>query len=136
MHILTTSDSAQVLRVIPRRENNGDVTMTLTYKSANRDLNYVSEYHWQTTDFYFNELGVNWNQYQDFDFTYTDVFSTLTAVFSLKEDTFYTLKLTDVDGELYQGIIFCTNQTDYNKFDVHKDDYVVEDSYDNEYVIL
>lgn len=136
MHVLTTSNSTQVLKVIPRRQNNGVVTMSLIDKSTNRQSNYVSEYYWHTTDFYFNELDVNWNQDPDFVFAYADVFSTVTSVFYLKEGTFYTIKLSDVDGELYEGMIFCTDQTDYDKYDPNKNDYIMESTYDNEYVIL
>jgi len=110
--------------------------MTLIDKSTNRDSNYVSEYYWQTTDFYFNELDVDWNQDPDFVYEYGDVFSTITSIFYLKEGTFYTIKLSDIDGELYEGMMFCTDQTDYDKYDPNKNDYVVESTYNNEYVIL
>ena len=52
------------------------------------------------------------------------------------KDRFYSFEVKDGSNVIYKGLIFCTNQTDYDKFDVHKDDYVVEDSYDNEFVIL
>jgi hypothetical protein len=61
---------------------------------------------------------------------------TLSGSFSLVEDRFYSFEVKDGSNVIYKGLIFCTNQTDYDKFDVHKDDYVVEDSYDNEFVIL
>jgi hypothetical protein len=32
--------------------------------------------------------------------------------------------------------MFCTDQTDYDKYDPNKNDYVVESTYNNEYVIL
>lgn len=56
----------------------------------------------------------------------------------MEEGRFYsmTMKNQGTDDIVYKGMVFSTEQTDYNRFDVHKDDYVVEDSYDNEYVIL
>ena len=37
---------------------------------------------------------------------------------------------------IYRDTIFCTNQTDFDKFDVHKDEYVTEDTFDNEFIVL
>lgn len=136
MHILTTSTEEQSINLVTRRANQGVVSILLYDKSARREINYNTEYYWQTTDLFFNEVNEYWNQSPQLSYTYGDVFSTLSGVFNLKENQYYSIKLLDGEGELYRGIIFCTNQTDYNKFDVHKDDYVVEDSYDNEYVIL
>lgn len=136
MHILTTSTEEQSINLVTRRVNQGVVSILLYDKSARREINYNTEYYWQTADLFFNEVNEYWNQSPQLSYNYGDVFSTLSGVFNLKENQYYSIKLFDSEGELYRGIIFCTNQTDYNKFDVHKDDYVVEDSYDNEYVIL
>jgi len=59
--------------------------------------------------------------------------------FALVENTNYSMTVLNGDGSgdvLYRDTIFCTNQTDFDKFDVHKDDYVTEDTYDNGFIVL
>ena len=136
MHVLTTSTEQQTIKIVPRRDNQGEVTVRLYDKSTRRDVNYASAYYWQTTDVFFSEADQDWNEDPQVVFTYGDVFSTISGQFNLTENEYYGIKLIDSVGELYKGIIFCTNQTDFNKFDVHKDDYVVEQSYNNEYITV
>jgi predicted small secreted protein len=111
MHILTTSTDAQTLQIVPRSDASSP-TFELTDKSKN------------TT----STISVSK--------TASTPFMTLSGSFSLVQNRFYSFAVKDGSDVIYKGLIFCTDQTDYNKFDVHKDDYVVEDSYDNEYVIL
>ena len=47
-----------------------------------------------------------------------------------------TITVKDGSTVIYRGSIFCTDQTDYNVFDVHSGDYTTENSYDNDFVIL
>jgi len=54
----------------------------------------------------------------------------------LKEGRFYTFKVKDGTSIIYRGAIFCTDQTNFNIFDVHSGDYTTENSYDNDFVIL
>jgi len=64
-------------------------------------------------------------------------YMSLTGNFSLKEGTNYSMEVTNTSGDvIYRDVIFCTNQTDYNKFDVHKNEYVTEDTFDNEFIVL
>jgi len=118
MHILTTSGSDQDLKVVLR----SDVTFA---KVSLYDKSKRSEFS-DNTNTISKSNGI----------------TTITVSFDsddLIEDRFYSLTIEDLNNSnavVYRGLVFCTNQTDYNKFDVHKDDYVVEDSYDNEYVIL
>ena len=136
MHVVTTSTDSQTIRFIPRRENDGDVTVRIYDKSSRREVNYSSAYFWQTTDIFFNNADQTWNEDPEIVFIYNDVFSTVSGQFSFRENEYYGIKLIDNSGELYKGVLFCTDQTDYDKFDVHKDDYVVEQSYNNEYITV
>jgi hypothetical protein len=136
MHVLTTSTDQQTIKIVPRRDNQGEVTVRLYDKSTRKTINYEPPYSWQTADVFFNEADQDWNETSEVTFTYGDVFSTVSGEFNLRENEYYGLKLIDSAGELYKGIIFCTNQTDFAKFNVSKDDYVIETSYDNEYIIL
>tara|TARA_R110000796_G_scaffold108427_1_gene219435 strand:- start:253 stop:588 length:336 start_codon:yes stop_codon:yes gene_type:complete len=111
MKILTTT-SIQTIKFIPR-ELVSAVTLTLTNKNT-RTSSTVS-------------VGVaNSNGYMS-----------LTGSFSLIENTNYSMEVTKASGDvIYRDTIFCTNQTDLDKFDVHKNDYVTEDTFDNEFIVL
>ena len=112
MKILTTS-ATQSIKFIPR-EIESIVLLKLTDKNT-RTSTYVSV------------TVVNSNGYM-----------TITGTtFALVENTNYSMEVESYGGtNIYRDTIFCTNQTDFDKFDVHKDDYVTEDTYDNEFIVL
>ena len=136
MHVVTTSTDSQTIRFVPRRQNDGDVTVRIYDKSSRREINYSSSYVWQTTDLLFNNVDQNWNADPEVVFNYGDIFSTVSGQFSFRENEYYGIKLIDNGGELYKGILFCTDQTDFDKFNVHKNEYIAEQSYDNEYITV
>ena len=111
MKILTTTPS--FIKFIPR-EAASSVTLTLTNKNT-RTSETVS-------------LGVSNSN------GYMTLYSGIPA---LVENTNYSMEVKNSSGDvIYRDTIFCTNQTDFDKFDVHKDDYVTEDTYDNEFIVL
>ena len=113
MKILTTS-ATQSIKIIPRLYTD-NVILRLTNKNTRED-------------FLVSVSSVNSNGYM-----------TLTGTtFALVENTNYSMVVFDGSGSgaIYRDTIFCTNQTDFDKFDVHKDDYVTEDTYDNEFIVL
>jgi len=112
MKILTTA-SVQSIKFIPR-EAASSVTLTLTNKNTRTSTNV--------------SVGVS----------NSDGYMTLSsAAFSLIEGTNYSMEVANQSGDvIYRDTIFCTNQTDYDKFDVHKDEYVTEDTFDNEFIVL
>lgn len=60
----------------------------------------------------------------------------LTAVFSLREGFFYSLKVT-LDGLItYRGKVYCTAQTDYEKYTVNQGQYEAEQTNQNNYIII
>ena len=113
MKILTTTSGS--IKFIPR-ENASPVTLTLTNKNT-RTSETVS-------------VGV----------TNSNGYMTITgSAFALVENTNYSMEVLNDDGSgdvLYRDTIFCTNQTDFDKFDVHKGEYVTEDTFDNEFIVL
>ena len=111
MKILTTT-SIQTIKFIPR-ELVSSVILTLTNKNTRTSFTV--------------SVGVsNSNGYMS-----------LTGSFSLIENTNYSMEVTKSSGDvIYRDTIFCTNQTDLDKFDVHKNDYVTEDTFDNEFIVL
>ena len=52
------------------------------------------------------------------------------------EGRFYQFTVYDNDGVQYKGRLFCTAQTEYDKYTVNENVYTQEQSYDNEYIIL
>ena len=112
MKILTTS-ATQSIKFIPR-EAATSVVLVLTNKNTRTSTNI--------------SVGVS----------NSDGYMTITSgAFPLIEGTNYSMKVVNQSGDvIYRDTIFCTNQTDYDKFDVHKDEYVTEDTYDNEFIVL
>ena len=111
MKILTTTPS--FIKFIPR-EAASSVTLTLTNKNT-RTSETVS-------------LGVSNSN------GYMTLYSGIPA---LVENTNYSMEVKNSSGDvIYRDTIFCTNQTDFDKFDVHKDDYVTENTFDNEFIVL
>jgi hypothetical protein len=111
MKILTTTSGS--IKFIPR-ENASPVTLTLTNKNT-RTSETVS-------------VGVAYSN------GYMTVYS---GIPTLVENTNYSMEVKNSSGDvIYRDTIFCTNQTDFDKFDVHKDDYVTEDTFDNEFIVL
>ena len=63
----------------------------------------------------------------------------LDGTFALTEDNLYSYKVelsSDNSEEIYRGLIYCTNQTNLDKYFINQNEYIEEDSFDNEYVIL
>jgi hypothetical protein len=91
------------------------------------DKNKRKTYTVNTSDFIGIGSIVNSDGYLSFDLSFA----------YWEENTNYSLKVVNDSGDvIYRDTIFCTNQTDYDKFDVHKDEYVTEDTYDNEFIVL
>jgi len=113
MKILTTS-ATQSIKFIPRVSATG-VILKLTNKNTR-------------ASFVVGVSTVNSNGYM-----------TITGTaFSLVENTNYSMEVLNDNGSgvIYRDTIFCTNQTDFDKFDVHKDDYITENTFDNEFIVL
>ena len=111
MVILTTSTDAQSFKVIPRSAESS-VTFELTDK-------------YKRTTSAVTVSVTNSNGYM-----------TLTGSFSLIEDRFYSFAIKSGSTVIYRGSIFCTNQTNFNTFDVHSGEYTTENTYDNDFVII
>jgi|TARA_R110000744_G_scaffold337291_1_gene442531 predicted small secreted protein len=111
MIILTTSTDAQSFKVIPRSAESS-VTFELTDKSK-RTTSLVSV------------SVTNSNGYMN-----------ITGSFSLVEDRFYSFAVKNGSVIIYRSSIFCTNQTNFNTFDVQSGEYTTENTYDNDFVII
>jgi len=116
MILLTTSEEAQQIKVIPRAYA-ASVTLKLRDESKNTVTTYSSV------------AATNVKGYL-----------TLSRAFSLVEGRFYELTILDGTEVIYKDRIFCTDQdvdqatNDY--YSVNKNVYDSENSYDNEYIII
>lgn len=111
MEILTTATTVQSLKIVTRK----DVvlpTLTLTDKSTRTSSDVVVT---KTTE---------------------GDYMVLSAAFNLKEGTQYSYRVKDGLEEIYRGLIFCTDQSNLDNYFVNKDEYVSEDTYDNDFVII
>lgn len=111
MVILTTSTDAQSFKVIPRSAESS-VTFELTDKSK------------RTT----SSVAVT--------VTNSNGYMTVTGSFSLIKDRFYSFVIKNGSVIIYRGSIFCTDQTNFNTFDVHSGEYTTENTYNNDFVII
>lgn len=111
MHILTTSTDSQSLKIAPRKDASSP-TLSLTDKTK------------RTTS------TVSVTKSNDGDYM------VLSGSFSLKEGSQYSFRVKDGSTEIYRGIIFCTDQTSLDKYFINKDEYVTQNDYDNDFVIL
>lgn len=113
MIILEESASSQTIRFIPRSYTSGT---TYTIKINNETTN--KEVFSQTTT----------------SFTSNDYYYEYSNTFTLKEDTYYTLEITDSSGVVFRDKVFCTNQT-ISSYSVNNNAYTVQ-SDDNEFILI
>jgi len=116
MKILSTSASAQTIKVIPR-EYVTSATLKLTDDTTNTSVSYSVS---PTTDR--NYLSIS-------------------QALSLKEGRFYDMLITKTDGTvIYKDKVFCTAQTvaqaDNDYYTINKDVYTTDTSFDNDFIIL
>jgi hypothetical protein len=111
MHILTTTSDNQSLKIVPRLDTDNP-TLTLTDKAKRKDVS-VSVAKTDEGDY-----------------------MVLTGAFSLTEGSQYTFRVKSGSKEIYRGLIFCTNQTDLDKYSINKDEYTLNQDYDNEFIVL
>ena len=109
MEVLTTSTGNQSLKIVPRKDATSP-TFELTDKSK-RTKSTVSV------------TKATEGEYMK-----------LTGAFSLREGESYSFKVKDGSEVIYRGLIFCTDQTDLDKYYVNKDEYITDDTYDNDYI--
>lgn len=118
MVILTTSTSSQSFKVIPRSAESS-VTFELTDKSTRKTTAITVSV-------------TNSNGYMTVTGTFLDGQSNNLMI----KDRFYSFVIKSGSTIIYRGSIFCTDQTNFNIFDVHSGEYTTENTYDNDFVII
>lgn len=119
MHIITPTQT-QTIQFIPRVAIASPVIQIID-ESQNKDI----------SSFIFSQSG-----------SYTNGITVLNFSFQAGkfpvEGRFYTFKAFSNNGLTlcYQDRLFCTAQTEYDKYTVNQNIYTEETSYDNEYIII
>jgi len=110
MKILTTSTSAQTLKIIPR-EYQSNIDVILRDSSTNESTTY-------------SVATSTSGDYMTFDLT-----------LSLVENRFYDMTCKFGSEVIYKDKIFCTDQV-VSDYTVNEGQYTTENTYDNDYIIL
>lgn len=116
MHILQPITSVQEIKIKPRKTVvSGSCIVELISKSERRGLEYtVIHSHDSSTNI-----------------------TTLSYAFpSLIAESYYTLTVKDNNGVFYRGMVYITEQTNANKYEVGKGDYIIEDTFDNSFIVI
>ena len=112
MKILKTSTGSQSIKFVPRAEESS-VVFTITDKNK------------RTT----STVSVSVSN--------ADGYMTVSGTFALVEGTSYFLEVKNSSGDLiYRDTVFCTDQTDYQKYTVNQGEYVTENTHDNDFIVL
>lgn len=135
MHVLTTSTEDQTIKVVSRRAVVGDARLLVVNKTTRQEFDYTGDFQWQEYQQNPESSAIQWEG-GDLTTSEGEIFLQITNQYSLKEGDYYTLKIIDDEGLVYRDIIFCTDQTDFPKYDPNKDQYTKEDSFDDSYIIL
>lgn len=111
MKVLTTSGSAQQMTVIPR-----SYPATVDIRLRNESTNAIT-------------------LIEDVSATTDKGYLIFSTVYSLTENVFYELTILDGSSVIYKDKVFCTDQT-VSTYSVNDGEYITEDSYDNDYIII
>ena len=106
MHILTTSTDIQGFKVIPRGFPT-NVNILLTDAETNVTASFIN-----TPTYEYGSMIIS-------------------ESFELSENHFYILNISADGDDIYKGRIFCTNQPNYEKFDITSGSFLTSDPVDN-----
>lgn len=116
MHILQAVDRIQEIKIKPRKTVlSGSCVVEMTNKSERRTFEYTVSHSYDSS---------------------TNITTLSFAFPNLIAESYYSIVVKDDDGDIYKGMIYVTNQTDFNKYEVGKGDYIVENTFDNDFIII
>lgn len=114
---LIGTNGSKSFKIIPREYISGSITVNLMSESTGTNISITPT---ASTDRNYS--------------VFTADFGTLT------EGDFYTLEVKNGSSVIYKDRVFCTdqtiNQSNNDYYSVNDGEYVQEDSYDNDYIIL
>jgi len=112
MTILNSGTAPQTFKIIPRSTPNA-VKIVITDKNLGSSVTYL------------NNIP-----------TYSYGWMEITETLSLVEGRFYVIEVSALSDVIYRGQIFCTNQTDYSKFQMTSGSFATSNDKDNTIIIL
>lgn len=119
MVIVSTSETAQTFKVIPRNYTLNTFTMTIRDDSTNVSVNYT-----------ITGVSVSGN-YVTFQNTFSPV---------LVKNHFYDFKLVSGTDVIFKDRMFCTDQTinqvDNDYYKLNEGQFTTDDSFNNEYIVI
>lgn len=137
MIILTTSTGAQTVSVIPRSYST-DIFIRLVDESTGEVTEYALDANfWDTTNTEWQLANFNWNSTTggSGSASIDKGYLVISNAYSLVENRFYEFYILDSTGIIYRDKVFCTDQT-ISEYSVNDGQYVTENSYDNDYIII
>lgn len=110
MHIVSTTNKE--IKFVPRKVETGSISIEITDEQTNKST---------TASVTASESGN---------------FVSVTPTYTFKEGRFYYIVLTGT-VELYRGKVFCTDQTEYDKYTTNENVYEEYQKADaNEYIVI
>jgi len=133
MIILTTSTSEQTIRVIPRSYPD-EISLVLRDEITNEvTTKTIESLEWDNNNDFWNLANYDWNETGGI--VYDNGYLVITTELALVENHFYELTIKDGANTIYKDKIFCTDQT-ISDYSVNNNEYVTENSYDNDYIVI
>ena len=110
MHIVSTTD--KLIKFVPRIVEEGSLSLSITDESTNTsDTSSVTA-------------------------TSSGNFVSITPTYTFKEGRFYYIVVSGTE-ELYRGKVFCTDQTDFDKYTTNENVYTEHEKANaNEYIVI
>ena len=110
MHIVSTTNKE--IKFVPRKVETGAISLKITDEQTNKST---------TANVTATESGN---------------FVSVTPTYTFKEGRFYYIVLTGT-VELYRGKVYCTDQTDFDKYTTNENVYTEYEKADaNEYIVI
>jgi len=144
MHIVQPIETAQDITIVPRsyvyssedldlyfirvEADGGTIEASVCLQSALNVLDGLTVY--------LTDESTNTTATISPTVTEGDGYMALSYAYSVIEGTFYTIKVVLGSNIIYRGRVFCTGQTDLEKYTVNEGQYVKENSYNNEFIVL
>ena len=129
MNILTTSTSSQNLIFIPR----SNVIKTFQDRVVADGGTYISTSCFVPLELILTNEDTKVATTYNVTATYSNQELTIAQAFTLTEGVYYSYEITG-QTLMYRGKIFCTDQTDFDKYVISSGDFVEAASRDNEFI--
>ena len=144
MHILNTNSSLQTITIVPREYVFSSEDLDLYFERVVLDGGTVEgatccQDKIEDLDgvlVYLTNEQTNTTATINPKITEADGYMYLESVYSVSEGTFYNIRVEYDSQIIYRGKVYCTSQTNYQKYTVNQGQYVTENTHDNSFIVL